>query len=65
MHPYYCKECGAEVIVTGEGVTRTCGHSGATIVAERSSNLFGEGGAAQSLTERAAQALRKIFTAFS
>lgn len=59
---YYCKECGGAVAVAPSGVvTRTCPHQLATIVAERSSVLFGEGGAGEmSLLQRAAQALQKI-----
>ena len=66
-HPYKCAECGAEVKVADTGhITRTCIHHGATVIAERTSILYGEGGAAGvSLIDRARAALRKLALAFS
>ena len=65
--PYACAHCGAEVKVSPEGdITRTCTHHGQTIVAERTSILYGEGGAAGlTLADRARAALRKLALAFS
>ena len=66
-HPYACAACGAAVQVSAAGViTRPCGHHGATVIAERTADLFGEGGAegAQSLAERARAALARIAAAF-
>lgn len=62
MFPYACALCGAEVKVTSAGVKeRACGHATATVIAERTSNLYGEGHYAQgSLTSRALAALRKL-----
>jgi len=64
---YYCKECEAEVFVSPTGVVqRNCTHHDATIVAERASNLFGEGGATGlSLYDRAVAALNKIIKSFT
>jgi hypothetical protein len=68
VFPYACAECGAEVHVEKDGkVTRTCDHADATVIAERTSNLFGEGGAAGntgSLSDRVAAALTKLVNAF-
>ena len=62
MYPYTCTQCGGEVQVTPEGVvSRVCGHNTATVIAERTSILYGEGHYAQeSLTSRALTALRKL-----
>jgi hypothetical protein len=44
MSDYYCKDCkGAAVVVDGE-VRRSCSHSDSTIIAERTSTLYGDGG---------------------
>jgi ferredoxin len=62
-HPYACAECGAAAKVSPSGaITRMCGHDGATVIAERTADLFGEGEAegAQSLADRARAALAKI-----
>jgi hypothetical protein len=63
---YYCSKCGAEAFVTPELVVRmTCDHADATIIAPRTSVLFGEGGALTlGLRERAALALAKILRVF-
>ena len=59
---YHCAICGAEVKVSPEGdVARTCVHHGATVTAERTSILYGEGGAGErSLLDRAWDALGKL-----
>jgi len=64
--PYYCQACRAEVKVTNDGVTtRTCEHDKATIVAERTSLLYGEGGVVpQGVGERIMAAVQKIQAAF-
>lgn len=42
---YECAECGRPVIVTSDGeIIRACGHDRATVYANRSSVLTGEGG---------------------
>lgn len=63
---YYCKACKAEVFVSDQGeVSRTCGHAGETIIAERTSSLFGEGGANErTLWERMLAAIDKLREAF-
>jgi ferredoxin len=65
-HPYACAECGAPAKVSPAGViTRMCAHDGATVIAERTADLFGEGGSegSQSLADRARAALAKIAAA--
>jgi hypothetical protein len=64
--PYYCQQCGGEVKVTDDGLTsRACGHDKATIVAERTSLLYGEGGVVpQGVGERIMAAVQKIQAAF-
>ena len=64
---YYCKECGTEVRVTPEGaVTHFCSHVDTTIIAERTSTLFGDGQFDESsLYDRAVAAIIKIFKAFN
>jgi hypothetical protein len=64
---YYCKACGTEVFVSADGVVqRNCDHANVTIVAERTCNLYGQGGAAEaSLIDRARVALRRLIAAFS
>lgn len=62
IHPYYCAYCGDAVQVSVQGeITRTCGHHGQTVIAERTSILYGEGGAGErSLLDRAWDALGKL-----
>ena len=63
---YYCKVCEAEVFVSAAGIIqRNCEHKDATVIAERTSTLFGEGGATEAtLYERARVALFRLFEAF-
>ena len=65
--PYACAECGAQVMVSGQGdISRVCTHHGATVIAERTSILYGEGGASEpSLYQRAASALQKLARVFA
>lgn len=63
-HPYYCKECGAAATVVDGEVRRTCAHVGSTIIAERTSTLYGDGGVAPAgrsrILERVRQLLRRV-----
>lgn len=62
-HPYACAVCGAAAQVSPAGsITRMCGHDGATVIAQRTADLFGDGAAAagQSLADRARAALRAL-----
>lgn len=61
-YPYACAECGAQVEVSGQGtISRVCGHDEATVIAERTSFLYGEGGAASlTLYQRALAALESL-----
>ena len=54
-------------MVSGQGdISRVCTHHGATVIAERTSILYGEGGAAEpSLYQRAASALQKLARVFA
>ena len=63
---YYCKVCKTEVAVSKAGdIVRNCVHTDATIVAERTSVLYGEGGAKeQTLQERAYAAMHTLLRAF-
>lgn len=66
MHPYYCKDCGAQASVVDGAVVRTCDHHNSTIIAERSCQLFGEGhGSAEtvSLWQRSVSAIEQIMKA--
>lgn len=46
-------------------ISRECGHEGVAVIAERTSILYGEGGAAEpSLYQRAANALHKLARVF-
>lgn len=63
MNGYYCANCRASVSVTGKGdITRSCKcHDTTTVIAERSSILYGIGGAANlTLAERARRAIAKL-----
>lgn len=64
--PYACADCGAEAKVSAQGaISRDCGHDDATVIAERTSILYGEGGAGErSLLDRARDALGKLAKAF-
>jgi hypothetical protein len=63
---YYCKDCHAEAFVRSGAVVRTCNHADSTIIAPRTSVLYGEGGALSlSMAERFSNALNKLFKAFS
>jgi hypothetical protein len=59
---YYCKTCGSTCANVGGQVTRNCRHDDAPIVAERTSTLYGEGAAneSMSLKQRIVSALLKI-----
>lgn len=63
---YYCKVCSTEVYVSKAGeVVRNCAHSDATVVAERTSILYGAGNAkGLTLQERVQSALRVLISAF-
>jgi hypothetical protein len=68
MSGYHCAECGLTVRVSAAGdIERSCAHTGATVIAERTAMLYGEGGAgvaaASSPADRVAAALR-AFAAF-
>jgi hypothetical protein len=60
--PYACAECGAKATVSEQGdIYRACGHDDATVIAERTSVLYGEGGAASlPLYQRALAALESL-----
>jgi hypothetical protein len=65
--PYACSICGGPAIVSDAGdISRACGHDDATVIAERTSILYGEGGASEpSLYQRAASALQKLARVFA
>jgi hypothetical protein len=64
MSGYHCATCGLTVKVSPAGeITRSCPHDGATVIAERTATLYGEGGASlpvPSLSERVSVAMRTI-----
>lgn len=60
---YHCSVCALPCYEIDGVVTRICTHENAAIVAERTSTLFGEGGARESsLLERLFVAARKILS---
>jgi len=61
-HPYACSVCGVEVKVSKAGeISRPCDHHDAAVIAERTSILYGEGGAtSMSLIERAEAAIKRL-----
>lgn len=62
MFPYTCAQCGGEARVSPDGVvSRACGHDTATVIAERTAVLYGQGRCVpQTLAERAVAALRRL-----
>mgnify|MGYP001231025051 FL=1 len=62
MHPYACSTCGGAAHVSPDGiVSRACGHDTATVIAERTSILYGKGGCApKTMMQRAVAALCKL-----
>lgn len=68
MHPYYCKECGAQAYVIDGAVVRTCDNHAAPVIADRTCQLLGEGhGSAQtaSLWQRSVNAVETIIKALN
>jgi hypothetical protein len=62
MFPYACSQCGGEAKVSPAGVvSRACGHDDATVIAERTSVLYGRCRVATpSLINRAVAALQRL-----
>lgn len=65
-YPYACSVCGAEVVVSDNGdIHRACEHDGQTVIAERTSVLYGDGGAtAKSYIDRVRDAINTLIKAF-